>query len=203
MKKLIPMTLLFLVIAVAVIGCSSKKEKSEAISLHVALASAYISDEMAESFASHLKAGLPEYNDGEKSISVMGISTGSSEADPMSVMAGTTRVGAMMASGEVELWICDAENALRYADGGENYVALNTLFTDEELDSFVGTLIRIPITDDEGNKSGELSEICGLDLSKNTTVAELTGIAEPQMFIMAGSANMDAAKAVFEYLARG
>lgn len=202
MKKLLPIAFLLLGIAICLIGCSSKKKESNVVSLHVALATTYIGDEMIESFASYLKAGLPEYNDGEKSISVMGITTGDSEADPLSVMAGTTRIGAMMASGEIELWICDAKNAIRYAEGGTSYVALNTLFTEEELDSFNGTLIRIPIIDQEGNKTGEFSEICGLDLSQNTAVAELTGIIDSQMFIMAGSANMDAAKAAFRYLAR-
>ena len=202
MKKLVPISFLFMGIAIGIIGCSSKKNESDAVSLHVTLAAVFVSDEAVESLASHLKAGIPEYNDGEKSISMNGISTGDSEIDPFSVMAGTTRIASMLSSGEIELWICDAENAIRYADNGASYVALNTLFTEEELDSFNGTLIRIPITDDDGNKTGEYSEICGLDLSQNTAVTELTGIVDPQMFIMAGSANMDAAKAAFRYLAR-
>lgn len=202
MKKLLSITFLILGIAIGLIGCSSKKKDSETVSLNVALAAKFISEEMVELFSSNLKTGLPEYNDGEKSISVLGITTGDSEADPFSVMAGTAKIGGMMASGQVELWICDAENAIRYADGGTNYVALNTLFTQEELDSFGGTLIRIPKTDDEGNKTGEFSEICGIDLSQTIAGAELADIVGPQMFIMVGSPNMDAAKAVFQYLAR-
>lgn len=201
MKKLLPITFLFLGIAVGLIGCSSKKKDADEVSLNVALAATFIGDEMVESFTSRLKTGLPEYNDGEKSISVLGITTGDSEVDPFSVMAGTTKIGGMMASGQIELWICDAENATRYADGGTSYVTLSTLFTAEELDSFGGTLVRIPKTDDEGNKTGEFSEICGIDLSQNTVGAELIGIKDLQMFIMTGSVNMDAAKAVFQYLA--
>ena len=202
MRKVQVLAFLILVIAIGLTGCSSKKEKSGAVSLYVALASAYIGDDRVESFASHLKAGLPEYNEDEKTISVAGISTGDSEVDPMTVMAGTAKVGAIMASGEVELWICDQENALRYADNGTNYVALKTLFTEEELESFGGTLIRFPKKDDDGNETGAFNEIRGLDLSQqNKAVAELIGIKDPQRFIMAGSANLDAAKAAFRFLA--
>ena len=38
-----------------------------------------------------------------------------------------------MMSGEIELMICDSDNARRLGDNGETYVPLNELFTEEEI----------------------------------------------------------------------
>ena len=202
MKKLLRVAFLILGIVIGLIGCSSKSNNSDAISLHVAIATKYMSDEKAKSFAQYLNAGLPEYNDGNKIISVSGLLTGNPEEDPYSLMAATARIGSMMSSGEIELWICDEENAIRYSADGTSYVALSALFTEEELGSLGGALIRVPLTDSEGNKTGAYSEICGIDLSQHTAITELIGISDPQMFIMVGTDNMDAAKAAFLYLAK-
>jgi hypothetical protein len=200
MKKLLSITCLILTMVIFLTGCSSKK--STAVSLNVVPAAKYISEEKAKSFAVDLKAGLPEYNDGTKSISVTGVSSGDPKADPDSYMAGSVKITSMLASHEIELWICDADNAKRYAEGGRSYVALSTLFTAEELQSFHGTLVKIAVTNSDGKETGEYSELCGIDLSQNTAVKELTGISDPRMFIIAGSPHMDAAKAVFRYIAR-
>jgi hypothetical protein len=200
MVKIQTIALLLVAIAIGITGCTSSDE-NDSVSLNVVLASTFVDEERAESFASVLNEALPAYSDDTKSISVTGISSGDASTDPFSVMAGTTRIGGLMASREIELWISDSENALRYADDGENYVTLDSLFTEEELSSFTGTLVRIPKLDDEGNATGEFSEYCGVDLSGNGAVRDLTGIADPQMFIITGSPNMDAAKAAFLYLA--
>lgn len=201
MKKLRYIVVL-VVATVAVIGCSSNEKSSESVTLNVGLAAAFVSDEAVENLDSYLNEALPEYSDDTKSISVTGITSGDAAADPFSVMAGTTRIGALMAGGDIELWITDPENALRYAEGGESYVTLDTLFSEDEISAFQGELVRIPKLDDEGNRTGDFSEVCGVDLSQNAEVVEVTGIAEPQMFIIVGSDNMDAAKAAFLYLAR-
>ena len=202
MKKMLSVICLLLVMVILLTGCSSKKAKSNAVSLNVVLAAKYISEEKVKNFAADLKAGLPEYNDGTKSISVAGISSGDPQADPNGYMASSVRITTMFTSREIELWICDADNARRYAEGGQSYVALSTLFTTEELQSFQGTLAKIAVTDSDGKETGEYTELVGIDLSQNTAVTELAGMSDPQMFIIAGSPNMDAAKAVFRYIAR-
>lgn len=184
------------------LGCSPREQESEGVSLRVALVAPYVSDEAVENIEAYLKEGLPEYNDDDRSFEVTGISAGDSAADPMSVMAGSTRIAATLASGDIDLWICDPENARRYAEDGSNYVALDELFSADEISSLGGTPIAIPITDDEGNATGEFSEIVGLDLSMIAAISEMTGIRDPQMFVLAGSTNREAAKAAFGYLAR-
>ena len=191
-----------LVIVAGLVGCSPGRQDSQAASLHVALVATFVSDESVEGVATHLRSGVPEYNDEEKSFRVIGISAGDSAADPMSVMAGSTRIAGLLASGEIELWISDAENAKRYADNGANYIALDELFTAEEIASFTGTPIAIPLTDREGNPTGESSDIVGIDLSENADVIEMTGIADPQMFVLVGTTNLEAAKAAFRFLAQ-
>ena len=115
--------------AVFLIGCSSKKAASGAVSLNVTLAAAYVSEQKVEGLAAELKKGLPEYNDASKSMRVTGVSTGDPKTDPMAVMAGTTRIATMLSSGEIELFITDPENARRYGEKGKSYVPLRTLFT--------------------------------------------------------------------------
>jgi hypothetical protein len=202
MKGTLPAAFLLLGIVTGLIGCSSKSKEAEAVSLYVGVAATYTSEDKVAGLAAYLNSGLPAYSDATNRISVTGISTGDSEADPMTVMAGSTRLATMLVSGEIELWICDAANAKRYAENGASYISLDTLFTEAELNSFAGTLIGIPITDSEGNPTGETSAICGIDLSRNAVVTEMTGIKGPQMFIMDSSSNVDAAKATFAYLAK-
>jgi hypothetical protein len=201
MKKRSIVTCLIVGMAIFLIGCSPKKAASGAVSLNVGLAAAYVNEQKVEGLAAELKKGLPEYNDASKSMRVTGVSTGDSKNDPMAVMAGTTRVATMFSSGEVELWISDPENARRYGQKGKSYVPLKTLFTEQEMASFNGTPTGIAVTDDTGKETGETSEICGIDLSRNAAVRELTGLSNPQMFILVSSANKDAAKAAFRYLA--
>ena len=43
--------------------------------------------------------------------------------------------------------------------------------------------------------------VCGLDLSDSEAVVELTSLPNPQIFIVASTKNMEAAKEVFKYLA--
>jgi len=201
-KNVLTYAFLVLGIVSSLVGCSSGRQDSRAVSLHVALVATYVSDESVEHLATHLRTGLPEYNDDSRIFSVMGITAGDSAADPMSVMAGSTRIASMLASGEIELLICDPENAKRYAANGANYVALEELFSADETSSFGGTPIAIPATDDEGNSTGEFSEIVGLDLSQNAAITEMTGIRDPRMFVLAGSTNLEAAKAAFRFLAQ-
>ncbi|TVR61315.1 MAG: hypothetical protein EA426_03630 [Spirochaetaceae bacterium] len=200
-KKSLPFTFLALVIISSLVACSGARQASSSASLRVALVASFVSDESVEGFATYLKTGLPEYNDDEKSFSVVGISAGDPAGDPMIVMAGSTRIAAMLASREIELWISDPENAKKYADNGANYIALDELFSADEISLLGGTPIAIPVTDREGNTTGELSPIVGIDLSQNAAVAEMTGIRAPQMFVLAGSSNLEAAKAVFRLLA--
>ena len=201
MRKVLAYTFVVLAVAAGLVGCSAGKQDSQAVSLHVALVSASVSDGSVEGLATHLQSGVPEYNDDEKSFRVTGISAGDPAADPMSVMAGSTRIAGLMASREIELWISDAENAKRYADNGANFIALDELFTAEQIDSFGGTPVAIPLTDGEGNATGEFSRIVGVDLSEDSAIAELTGIRDPHVFVLAGTTNLEAAKAAFRLLA--
>ncbi len=193
----------FLAVAVfsGLAGCSPGKQNGQEASLRVALVATYVSDEAVEDFATYLRAGLPEYNDDSGTIEVIGISAGDSESDAMGFMAGSTRIATMLASKDIELWICDPETAARYADNGANYVALEELFSADELSSFSGMPVAVALTNDAGVTTGDFSESVGLDLSTKAAVTEATGIRDAQVFVLAGSTNRDAAKAAFRYLA--
>ncbi len=187
--------------AALLIGCSARQDASGTASLNVGLGAAFVSEQRVAALAAALEAGLPEYHTDASAIRVSSVSIGDPSADPMAFMAGQTRVAVMLASGEVELWITDPENARRFGDNGEAYVPLATLFSDEEIAAFNGTPVGIAVTDEAGNATGETSEPAGIDLSQNSAIQELTGLNEPQMFVFANSTNMDAAKAAFRFLA--
>jgi hypothetical protein len=117
-------------------------------------------------------------------------------------MASSTKIASMLASKEIDLWICDPENARRYADNGANYIALGQLFSAEEIGSFGAAPIAFPVIDRDGKSTGEFSQNVGIDLSQNAAIVKMTGIGTPQMFVLAGSAKLEAAKAVIRLLAK-
>jgi len=201
-RKIVPCTFLVLGLVGGLLGCSAGKSTPKTDSLNVVLVARSVGDESVKGFAAHLKAGLPEYYDDGKSIGVVGISAGDSAADPMGVMASSTKIASMLASKEIDLWICDPENARRYADNGANYLALGQLFSAEEIGSFGAAPIAFPVLDRDGKSTGEISQNVGIDLSQNTAIIGMTGIGTPHMFVLAGTTKLDAAKAVIRLLAK-
>jgi hypothetical protein len=202
-KRALLSVLLVNVFFVALAGCSPEDQEPKTSALRFALVGPYVDDEAVREFDAYLAAGVPDKDDTANGIEVVGVSTGDSAADPMAVMAGMTRIAAMLAAQEIEVWICDPETARRYAENGASYVPLDELFTREEISSFRGTPVSIPLTDDAGEPTGELSGIVGIDLSMNAAIQGMAGIQNPQVFVLVGSTNREAAKATVAYLARG
>ena len=105
----------------------------------------------------------------------------------------------MMAAGEVDVLITDADNARRYGDNGESYIALSELFTEEELAALSAEATGVPVLDDEGQETGETSAACGFILSESASA--LTGLVDMRIFVFANCEKTDAAKAVVNLLA--
>lgn len=160
--------------------------------LHVTTVARYVDESKVEALGKLLSEKV------EGNLIFVSVSSGDPDSDPMGTMAGMSKIGAMFASGEIEVLICDKENAQRYGSGDpELFAALDTLFTKEEIDALKGEPVSIELTDDEGAPTGEQSAPCGVNLSGNATLVSTLGLQDVNVFVVSNAKNMDLAKQVF------
>lgn len=194
---------LILVILLATLtGCSTSSEEkaAQSTSLHVTLAMPLATEQDAEVLKEALLAGAPELNSESLPLSVAYIATGDTENDPYGAMAGLTQVTAGLMSGEIELMICDSDNARRHGDNGETYIPLNELFTEEEIAELGIVPAAVQTVDETGNLTEEHSEPCGVDLSGNAALVKMLGIHDPGAYVIVDSPNLENAKIAIKAL---
>lgn len=158
------------------------------------VAATYVDDSMVEGLKTEL-ATLTDYPD----ITISTVAMGDSEADPMGTMAGMAKLSGMMAAGEVDVLITDADNARRYGDNGESYIALSELFTEEELARCLPRQLACPCWMTKGRKPAKPARRAALSSAK--TPARSTGLVDMRIFVFANCEKTDAAKAVVNLLA--
>jgi len=162
MKRLVSMMVLLLAAALVLTGCSGDG-KTE-YSVKVTAAVPYVVEGAEAALRTALNDGLPELNTEEKKMLVQTVSTGDTKADPMSAMAGMSKVTIMFIGKEIEILICDPDNAQRHGEGGKGYMPLDELFTAEEQAELGIEQLTVLKTDDSGNATGEESAPCGISL---------------------------------------
>ena len=199
-KRTISLLMLMVMLLTVLTGCSGGKEESSA-SLNTVLLLPYVFEEKANALEQELISALPQLNTENAKMKLTYISAGDPEKDPYSTMAAVTQMGGMMAGKEVELLICDKENARRYAENGEAYMPLSQLFTEAEVAELGLTPACVEISDDEGNLTGQMSEACGVDLSGCTALEEMLMQKDLGAYVIVNSANVEHAKAVIKHLA--
>lgn len=192
--RVISVLLILAVLVVGLTGCSSKNESVPSHSLQIVIAAPFAYDEHSNALLDALSAAAPELNTDTAPLSVTAVATGDTDNDPMGAMAGLTKITAMMASNEIELLLCDADNARRHGDNGETYVPLNELFTEAEIAELGIVPATIPILDDAGNYTGEQSSPCGVDLSGNTALVNMLGISDLGAYVIVDSSNLENAR---------
>lgn len=198
--RLVSLALVLVLLVAALAGCSSKEETSQATSLHIVIAAPFATEDQANALHDALSTALPGLNSEETSLTVSAVATGDTEKDPMGAMAGMTQLSARMMSNELELLLCDADNARRHGDNGETYVPLNELFTEAEIAELDIVPATIPLLDDNANYTGEQSAPCGVDLSTNETLVQMFGIPDLGACVIIDSQNLDNAKTVIKAL---
>ena len=165
--------------------------------LHVTTVARYVDDGKVEALGKLLSEKVGG------NLIFASVSSGDPDSDPMGTMAGMSRIGAMFASGEIEVLLCDKENAQRYGSGDpELFVALDTLLTQEEIGALKGEPVSIELSDDEGAPTGEKSAPCGVNLSGNAALVNALGLQDVNVFVVSNAKNMDLAKQVFLALDR-
>lgn len=199
MIKKICLCVSVLVMLFIVSGCSSSSNPDA--SLHMTVASAYVPDTMNQELDELLRAALPELYTESQQIVVNCISTGNSETDPTTTMAGMTQIMGMMASGEVELLICTGENARRYGDNGNAFMPVSELFTESELTASGLQPVSVPVLDEEGNPTGENSVPCGIDLSGSSQLTSALYHDDIAAYVLVNTSHIENAKDVITLLA--
>lgn len=201
MRNRIVSLALVLVLLVAVLtGCSSKNDTSQAASMHVVVAAPFAVEDHANALRDALVSADPSLNTEDKPLAVSAVATGDTEKDPMGAMAGMTQLSARMMSNELELLLCDADNARRHGDNGETYVPLNELFTEAEIAELGIVPATIPLLNDASNFTGEQSAPCGVDLSNCESLVQMLGIPDLGAYVIIDSQNLENANVVIKAL---
>lgn len=192
--RLFSVVLILVLLAAALTSCSSKVEPTPAASLHVVLATPFATEDAASALRDALVAAAPELDNEAAPLSVTFVSTGDTEKDPMGAMAGMTQLSAKFMSNELELLVCDADNARRHGDNGATYIPLSELFTEAELSEMGAIPATLPIIDESGNLTDERTDACGIDLSGLTSIVQMLGIRDPGAYVIVDSPNTENAK---------
>jgi len=201
-KRILSLSLILVLILTILTGCSSNKEEStsQSASLHVVLAMPLATEQDAAALKDALLSAAPELSSESLPLSVTHIATGDTEKDPQGAMAGMAQITTQMMSGEIELMICDSDNARRHGDNGETYIPLSELFTEEEIAELGIVPASVAVIDDAGNLTDDLSAPCGVDLSGSDALVHMLGISNPGAYVIIDSANTENAKTAIKAL---
>lgn len=201
-KRLFSLGLILALLLTALTGCSSSEteEAAQTTSLHVVLAMPLATEQDADVLKESLIAAAPELDSESLPLSVTYIATGDTENDPYGAMAGLTQVTTQLMTGEIELMICDSDNARRHGDNGETYVPLSELFTEDEITELGIVPASVQIVSDAGEITDEYSAPCGVDLSGNETLVKMLGISDPGAYVIIDSPNLENAKTAIKAL---
>ena len=150
-KRIFTFSLILVLLLTLLTGCSSKEETAQKNSLHIVVAAPFATEEQANALKDAIVSAAPELDSEDLPLSVSHIATGDTEKDPYGAMAGMSQMTVRMMSDEIELLICDADNARRHGDNGETYIPLSELLTEEEIRELNVVPATIPLIDDAGN----------------------------------------------------
>lgn len=128
------------------------------------------------------------------------MSLGSSDLDPTAYAAGSVKVSAMVASGEIDVMICDLENAAKYARS-ETYLPLEDFLSPEEPAGYEERLLSFDLVDDEGNPTGEQTPAYGISMNGSEAFDSLYGDTDYGIFLIGNADPAELSKTVFLDLA--
>ncbi len=195
MKRFISLILLALTALLTLTGCSGGGQ--EAYSVKIAVAVPYAVEGAAEQFADALNEGLPAMNADGRKMLIQTVSTGDTKNDPMSAMAGMSKVTTMFLGKEIEIMICDADNAQRHGEGGETYMPLEKLFTPEEQIGMGIEALTVLKTD------GAQSAPCGISLAGCEGITGLFKMSDLGLYVIdtpESEANLENIRTAVRYI---
>lgn len=203
MRRAIPLLCLMMAVILMMAGCSSGGEPAANASVKIAVTVPYVVEGAADEFRAALESGLPELNTEEKKMLVQTVSTGDTKTDPMSAMAGMTKITTMFLGKEIEIMICDADNAQRHGEGGKAYMPVDKLFTAEEQAELAISALTVSKVDGDGNKTGEQSDPIGISLENCAGIKNIFRMSDLGLYVIATpetEANIENIRAAVRYI---
>lgn len=175
--------------AVLLTACGSGTETSDD-TFQVMFSAPYVDEEQVAAYGEKLSA------EKEKTIEYQAYPIGTEEIDPMAYGASVMKISAMVAAGELDVMVCDLDNAARNARG-EMYYDLTSIFTEDELAEYSDRLVSFDMVDEEGNPTGEKTPICGIDVSNNENLKNMMGENSYGVFIVGNTGDLELSKEIF------
>ena len=203
MKRLISLLALAAAVILMMTGCSSGGDPAANASVKIAVAVPYVVEGAADEFRAQLEKGLPELNTAEKKPLVQAVNTGDTQNDPMSAMAGMTKITTMFLGKEIEILICDAVNAQRHGEGGKSYMTVDQLFTAEEQAELGIVPLTVSKVNQDGSATGERSEAVGISLEACAGVKNIFKMTDLGLYVIATpetEANLENIRTAIRYI---
>lgn len=183
---------LLLLCTLLLTGCGSE----DAPSIQVVVGGPYVGEEQLAEASQQLLAEYPAWQQEELPVKVSPFSFGTPEMDASMYGASAMKLSAMVASGEMDILICDTENAARYARG-ETFVPIDQIIPEEKLDGYRERLLSFELLDGERNPTGNYTPAYGISLNGNPQLDALYGDREYGVFLVGNAEPMEAAEQLF------
>lgn len=184
--------------ALCLTACSSQESGAE--SLQLLVGSTYVPEETLDACTEEVLAAHPSWEEGEYPVEIFSMDFGSPETD-IYAGANIAKFSAMVAAKEVDLMICDTENAARFARS-EMFVPVEEILTEEELNQYGERLLTFPMVDEEGNPTGEETPAYGVAVDGGPW-DPIYGDQEYGVFLISNAEPMDKASEMFLEIAAG
>ena len=203
MKRAISLISLLLAAVLLLTGCSSGGDPAANASVKIAVTVPFVVEGAADEFRTMLEKGLPELNTEEKQMLVQTVNTGDPKSDPMSAMAGMTKITTMFLGKEIEIMICDADNAQRHGEGGKAYMPVDKLFTAGEQAELGIEALTVSKVDGDGNPTGEQSDPIGISLADCEGMKNIFKMSDLGLYVIATpetEANIENVRTAVRYI---
>ena len=185
-----------LLVPATLTSCGSEKSDT----LQVVVCAPYVDEETLSAYSDAMYAEHPEWAEGESAVEFVAFSGGSEDIDPSAFAASMMKISAMVTSKEVDLMICDFDNAQRNARG-EMYSPLTDIFSEEELATYEGRTMSFEAVDENSEPTGEMLPESGISLNGNEKLDAIYGDTEYGVFYVSNTKNPDLAKEVMRQIA--
>lgn len=193
MKKYIKAAAVAMALLLAVTGlagCAKKKA-----SANVVITSSYVFIDDYEAYGKTVSEKLPQYNTDDAEIKY--ISYSGSGGGGM----GGTKIDAMLATSDIDVFICDRKTAIRYSENGAMYEDLSALFSEEELEAIKYSLITLPILDENDTFTDEETAPVAFDISGHSVLKDIVMQEDIYVLIPSNAVDKEAAKEIIKVIA--
>ncbi len=191
LPKVISLLSLILISSLVLTACSSK----ESSSIEILIGNSYVIPENFDSTTQDLIANHPDWQDEEATVGFTSINFGDPETDPYAG-ANIAKVSAMVAAKEVDIMICDMDNAARLART-EMFTPVEEILSEEDMEKYQDRLLTFELVDEEGNLTGEYTPACGISITGQEAFDKIYGEQEYGVFLVSNADPVENAEKVF------